>query len=163
MCIMENLPDVFGAFGSSPIMLRQLLFRLLVASYLRWWAMMTMGAVRWSRDGDRLQQHQQLSIGMGLNLGLSIFCSQAHGAGEGALRNPVYLRRCLLVLLVAFACHGAHALPAIHCCKRRRRPRLPYDSARFIRVQLIGVPFYWVGLALISVCDEAAAARRSVG
>ena len=49
-----------------------------------------------------------LSIGMGLNLGLSTLCSQAFGAGRAASLNGIYLRRRVVFLLVAF-CYSAAA------------------------------------------------------
>ena len=49
-----------------------------------------MGGVRAHFDGAAMgtvfSNISGLSIGLGLSLGLSIFCSQAHGAGEAALR-----------------------------------------------------------------------------
>ena len=95
-----------------------------------------------------------LSIGMGLNLGLSTLCSQAFGAGRAASLNGIYLRRCVVFLLVAFCYSAAAAFYAEPILVALQQPaNVSKSSARFAQVQLGGVPFYWLADAPQTVCD----------
>ena len=95
-----------------------------------------------------------LSIGMGACLGLATLCSQAHGAGRSEEVNGLYLRRCLVVLAIAFL----YSASAAFMCERvliaiSMNPDVARCSARYAQVQLIGVPFFWVATAVQTVCD----------
>jgi MATE family multidrug resistance protein len=95
-----------------------------------------------------------LSVGLGISLGLSTLCSQAHGAGLSRQMNAVYLRQCasiLAVVLVYTSVATAFGEPVLLAMNQ------PSDvaaaSARFAQVQLVGVPFFWAAQCLQTVCD----------
>jgi len=95
-----------------------------------------------------------LSIGFGLCLGLATLCSQANGANEGKLVNGLHLRRCMVLLVFAFAYSSAAAVLCERLLLAFAQPAdVALCSARYAQVQLIGVPFFWVTQALQTVCD----------
>ena len=95
-----------------------------------------------------------LSIGLGACLGLATLCSQAHGAGRSKQVNGLYLRRCAVVLVFAFAYSAAAALLCERVLVAISQPAgVARCSARYAQVQLIGVPFFWASQAVQTVCD----------
>jgi MATE family multidrug resistance protein len=96
-----------------------------------------------------------LSIGLGLTLGLSTACSQAHGSDAARNDNGIHLRRCLVALCVAMIGLVAVAVFAEPILLGVGQPAaVALASARFCQVQALGVPFFWVASALATVCDS---------
>ena len=101
-----------------------------------------------------------LSVGLGITLGLSTLCSQAFGAGRAAAENGVHLRRCLLLLGVAFVYSAAAAAFARPVLLLLRQPAaVAATSAAYAQVQLVGVPLFWAAVALQTVCDGCQTTR----
>ena len=95
-----------------------------------------------------------LSVGIGVSLGLSTLCSQAFGAGRSRIDSPVYFWRCQALLLVALLFSGAAAACAEAILNAAAQPPdVARTSARYAQVQLVGVPFQWLGMCLSSMLD----------
>jgi hypothetical protein len=95
-----------------------------------------------------------LSVGLGLTLGLATLCSQAHGAGRAAIENPIHLRRCGVVLSFAFV----YTLLVSWKCRSmliamKQPVDVSTDSAYYVQVQVVGIPFFWAATALQTVTD----------
>mmetsp|Transcript_8562 Transcript_8562/g.22068 ORF Transcript_8562/g.22068 Transcript_8562/m.22068 type:complete len:508 (-) Transcript_8562:8-1531(-) len=106
--------------------------------------------------GKMLSNVSGLSIGLGLTLGLSTACSQAHGSNSAAKENGIHLRRCCMALVVALL---AVLLPATVFAEdillaADQPPAVARTSARFAQVNAVGVPFFWAAAALATVCDS---------
>eukprot|EP00041_Stephanoeca_diplocostata_P029195 m.856061 g.856061 ORF g.856061 m.856061 type:complete len:544 (-) comp23511_c0_seq1:3708-5339(-) len=105
--------------------------------------------------GEMLSNISGLSVGLGINLGLATLCSQSFGAGRAALDNGMHLRRCFVFLACAFVWSALAATFAEQILSGLKQPAdVARASASFARVQLAGVPFYWVSGALQTVCDS---------
>lgn len=95
-----------------------------------------------------------LSIGMGLCYGLATLTSQAFGRGRAAAENATHFRRCLAILACALCFSaGAAACAEAVLSALGQPPPVCLTSARYARVQLVGVPFFWLSTAMQSVCD----------
>ena len=105
--------------------------------------------------GKMLSNVSGLSIGLGLTLGLSTACSQAHGSGSARNDNGIHLRRCLATLCVSLLILIVVAIFAEPILLAAGQPAaVALTSARFCQVQAFGVPFFWVASALATVCDS---------
>ena len=96
-----------------------------------------------------------LSVGYGICLGLATLCSQAYGAGRHTTANPVYFWRCATLLAMAFGFSAAAAFLCEWVLTSLAQPaHVAHCSAMYARVQLVGVPFFWVAQAIQTVCDS---------
>eukprot|EP00038_Savillea_parva_P014916 m.218071 g.218071 ORF g.218071 m.218071 type:complete len:158 (-) comp29424_c0_seq1:485-958(-) len=94
--------------------------------------------------GKMLSNVSGLSIGLGLTLGLSTACSQAHGNQSAGRENGIHLRRCFVALFLAFV---FVLLPVtVFAEDILLAADQPHDvartSARFAQVNAAGVPFF---------------------
>lgn len=103
-----------------------------------------------------------LSIGKGLCMGLALLCSQAHGADRGT-ENPGHLRRCSVVLLLAYV----YTVTTAACCapalKAFGSPAAVADaSARFAQILALGQPGYWSATAIQVILDSMGRTRAGM-
>ena len=90
-----------------------------------------------------------LTAGLGLNMGLSTLSSQAHGKGNAAHLNGIYLRQAFLILGIAFIFTTVATIFAEDVLLSFGQPEnIAKASADYALVQLAGVPLFWVTAAL---------------
>jgi len=89
-----------------------------------------------------------LSLGDAALLGLGTFAAQAHGACTSHQVSALYVRRALFLLTLLFS---LPLLAALFSESVLLAMRMPADVARcsaaFVRLQLLGLPFYWASSA----------------
>eukprot|EP00041_Stephanoeca_diplocostata_P006009 m.73156 g.73156 ORF g.73156 m.73156 type:complete len:502 (+) comp16118_c0_seq3:275-1780(+) len=104
--------------------------------------------------GKMLSNITGLSVGLGINMGLSTMCAQAYGAGRSKNENWLHLRRCCFFLSCVFVWSAATAYFADNILVAFGQPRdVATASAQFAQINLVGVPFFWLSSALQTICD----------
>jgi len=89
-----------------------------------------------------------LSLGTAALTGLSTFAAQAHGAGTSDQVSALYVWRAMFLLTIIFSFPLLAALCSEHVfLATGMPPDVARCSAIFVKVQLLGLPFYWVSSA----------------